>query len=97
MSDDQRRRDLKRAWKEQERQKLISSIPLPHTDLRDLFDHLDRGGFECDHSLRETIQFLQRRKIEVAQVVEWLRDNGGYCDCEVLLTVDDTFGELVGR
>jgi hypothetical protein len=72
MSDESKKRELKRTWKADERQKLLSSIPLGLRDLRDLFDHLDRGGIECDHTLRETIEFLQLRGIEVVPVVEWL-------------------------
>jgi hypothetical protein len=88
---------LKKAWQEQERQKLIASIPIPHKDLRDLFDHLDRGGVECDHTLRETTEFLRARGLDVERVVAWLREYGGFCDCEVIYNVDEKFGEIVGR
>ena len=44
MSNDARKDELKKAWKQQERQKLIDSIPMPQQDLRDLFDYLDREG-----------------------------------------------------
>ncbi len=98
MSDEARKAELKKAWKEQERQKLIASIPMPHRDLRDLFDHLDREGApKCDHTLRETTEFLQKRGLEVDHVVAWLRKHGRYCDCEVIFNVDDKFGEIVGR
>ncbi|MGQ0637086.1 MAG: DUF2695 domain-containing protein [Planctomycetaceae bacterium] len=98
MSKDPRKEALKKAWKEQEHQKLVASIPLPHEDLRDLFDHLGREGApECDHTLRETIEFLQNRGLDVERVVPWLHEHGGYCDCEVIYNVDDKFGEIVGR
>src|SRR5438046_1738739 len=97
MSKDPRKEELKKAWKEHEREKLVDSIPIPHKDLRDLFDHLDRGGVDCDHTLRETIEFLQKRGLDVEQVVAWLREYGGFCDCEVIHNVDEKFGEIVGR
>jgi len=87
---------LKRTWKPDEA-KSCSSIPLGLKDLRDLFDHLDRGGIECDHTLQETIEFLQFRGIEVVPIVEWLRNNGGFSDCEVIFNVDEKYGEMVGR
>jgi hypothetical protein len=60
MSNDPRKEELKKAWKEQERQKLIASIPMPQQDLRDLFDYLDRENPPpCNHTLRETKEFLQ--------------------------------------
>src|SRR6266542_411421 len=37
MSKDPRKDDLKKAWREQEQQKLVASIPIPHADLKELF------------------------------------------------------------
>jgi|HubBroStandDraft_5_1064220.scaffolds.fasta_scaffold980128_1 hypothetical protein len=98
MSNDPQKDALKKAWREQERQKLIASIPIPHEELRALFDYLDRPNPPpCDHTLKETIQFLEKKKLEVPRVVDWLRENGGYCDCEVIFNVEEKFGEIVGR
>jgi hypothetical protein len=98
MSNDPRKEDLKKAWKEQERQKLIASIPMPQQDLRDLFDYLDRENPPpCDHTLRDTLEFLKKRGLDAERIVPWLREHGGYCDCEVIFNVDDKFGEIVGR
>ena len=98
MSKDPRKKELKKAWKQREQQKLVDSIPMPHADLRALFDFLDREDApRCDHTLRETIQFLQQRGLDAEHIVPWLREHGGYCDCEVIYNVDDKFGEIVGR
>jgi hypothetical protein len=98
MSKDPRKEALKKAWLEQEQKKLTDSIPIPHADLKELFDYLDRENPPpCDHTLRETIQFLEKKKISVERVVPWLREHGGYCDCEVIYNVENTFGEIVGR
>jgi len=93
-----REEELKEAWK-QEQEKLVASIPMSHQDLRELFDHLDREGApQCDHTLlRETIEFLQKRGLDVERIVPWLREFGGYCDCEVIYNLDDKFGKIVGR
>jgi hypothetical protein len=97
MSKDPRKEELKRAFKQHERQRLIDSIPISHEDLRDLFDHLDRGGIECDHTFRETTAFLEARGLDVERVIAWLREHGGFCDCEVIYNVDEKFGEIIGR
>ena len=98
MSRDPHKEALRRAWKEQEQQKLIASIPMPQGDLSDLFDHLDRDGAPgCDNTLKETIEFLQERGLDVDRVLRWLREHGGHCDCEVIYNVDDEFGEILGR
>jgi hypothetical protein len=98
VSEDSRKDELKKAWREQERQKLLASIPMPPPDLRDLFDHLgSEGAAECDHTLRVTTGFLQQRGLDVAHTIPWLREHGGYCDCEVLANVEDEFAEILER
>lgn len=96
MSKDTRKKELKNAWREQERQNLTASIPMPLQDLRGLFDYLDQEGEAgCDHTLRLTAEFLQKRGLDVERIVPWLREHGGYCDCEVLANVEDKFGEII--
>ena len=96
MSKDPRKEAMKKAWREQENQKLLASIPMPKEDLKELFDYLDRSGAPaCDHSHRDTIQFLEKKKLDVQCVIPWLRENGGYCDCEVLANLEDKFGPLI--
>lgn len=46
-------------------------------------------------SLRLTTAFLESKKLDVQRVVPWLREHGGYCDCEVLANVEDGFGDLI--
>ena len=98
MSKDPQKEALKKAWKEQAKQKLIASIPMTHQDLRDLFAHLDRDDAPtCDHTLKETLGFLQKRGLDEDRVVPWLHEHGGYCDCEVIANVGDEFEEIIGR
>jgi hypothetical protein len=98
MIKDPRKDTLKKAWREQEQKKLVDSIPIPHADLKALFDYLDRENPPpCDHTLRETVQFLQTKKLSVERVVPWLREHGGYCDCEVIYNVEEKFRSIVGR
>jgi len=95
MSKDPRKDQLKNAWKLQQQQQLAASIPMPQQDLRDLFDYLDRPNTPpCDHTLRLTTEFLQQRSLEVERVVVWLREHGGYCDCEVIANVEDEFHDI---
>ena len=96
MNNDARKAGLKKAWKLQERQRLAASIPIPQRELRDLFDHLDRPDLPlCDHSLRHTSDFLRQRGIEIEPVAVWLREQGGYCDCEVIANVEDKFRDIL--
>jgi hypothetical protein len=93
---DKDRKAKLRAWREQQEQELRDSIPMPRSDLRALFDFLDRDAAPpCDHTLRETISFLRQRNLEIERVVPWLQNHGGYCDCEVVYNVEEKFQDIV--
>ena len=93
---DLRKDALKKAWREQENQKLLASIPMPKETLKELFDHLDEMLSEgCEHSLRLTAAFLESKKLDPQRVIPWLHEHGGYCDCEVLANIEAKFGDLI--
>ena len=65
--------------------------------LKGLLTYLNRENAPaCDHSLSDTTQWLGENGEDPEPVVSWLRDNGGYCDCEVISNVYDTVGDIVG-
>ncbi len=78
MSKYPRKNELMKAFKQQEHQKLVASIPMPNQDLHDLLNYLDRKDApECDHTLKETIEFLGKRGLDIERIVAWLRESGG--------------------
>lgn len=86
---DDRKRDLKRAWRKDERAKARAEFPLPTDELAALFAMLD-GELEreaCDHSRRLTEAWLAARHHDVGRVGEWLDEHSGLCDCDVLVNV----------
>lgn len=98
MSKDPHKDELKKAWRERRRQELAASIHMPLQDLRDLFVPLDQEApAGCNHILRVTAEFLQKRGLETESIIPWLREHGGYCDCEVLANVEDEFTEILGQ
>ena len=98
MSKDPRKDALKKAWRGQQEKNLIDSIPIPQADLKELFDYLERPNSPpCDSTLQDTIQFLEKKKLSVVLVVQWLHEHGGYCDCAVVYDVEEKFGPLIGR
>jgi hypothetical protein len=94
-SDRDRKRDLKRQFKERDRADAEARLPMPKPDLAALFDRLDErlGDEDCDHTLRHTEAFLAERGLDSASVLPWLHDSGGYCDCEVLANVEDQWAD----
>lgn len=50
-----------------------------------LMDEMSSPG-DCDHTLRRTKEFLSAAEGgDTTGSVAWLRERGGYCDCEVLM------------
>jgi Protein of unknown function (DUF2695) len=46
--------------------------------------------------MEHTIKFLMKKGIHVPKMMTWLNENGGYCDCEILKTVEDDWEEVFG-
>ena len=96
MTERDRKRQMKAAFKAQERAVLTASMPIGKEHVRALFAHLDRAGAPpCDHTLRDTTQFLESRGLDPKAVIPWLHHHGGYCDCEVIANVWDKYAELI--
>ena len=89
MEDEQRR--LKKAWQSEEKARARAAFPLPDEELGSLFDSVDArlSTENCDHSLRFTKAWLAQHSCAAPPVLEWLADNGGYCDCEVVTNARD--------
>ena len=71
-----------------------TSLPMGREDFRKLFDHLDiqLGDNACDDTPRFTKTFLENiGAANVEQILKWLADKGGYCDCEILANVEEQF------
>jgi hypothetical protein len=41
----------------------------------------------CDNTLAHTTDWLKSKGLDVDATLDWLRGEGGYCDCEVILNV----------
>lgn len=53
--------------------------------LKYLEERLD--GRDCDGTARHVAAFLRSRGLDVPGALEWLRDRGAWCDCEVWMNV----------
>jgi len=65
------------------------AAPLPAEELAELFAVLELVLLrrKCTGTLGLSERWLGGRGHDVARVVCWLQDNGGFCDCEVLFNV----------
>lgn len=68
----------------------LESLPISKDRIEELFAFLNAelARSECDHTLRFAMQFMMRKMLPFPKVTAWLNDNGGYCDCKVLETIE---------
>lgn len=98
MSNKDRKRELKTAFKAKELEALEASMPLSKEELRGLFDYLDTEiASGCDHTAKMTFSYLRSRSLDPDRIVPWLQELGGYCDCEVLANVEEKFEKILGQ
>lgn len=91
----QRRNDVKRSIRKSEKEAIVSSCPIPIENLRDLFDFLDirlTDGY-CDERFTMTFEFLAKYGLEHEAFVDWSIANGGGCDCEILLNIEEAIDD----
>ncbi|HEX7869188.1 MAG TPA: DUF2695 domain-containing protein [Chryseobacterium sp.] len=89
-----RRRQIHKELQEKAQIEFEKSLPISRENFQSLFDFLDekleKNG--CDDGLKLTKQFLETNQIQnVDEVENWLKENGGFCDCEVLYNVEELF------
>ncbi len=83
---------------EKEKQAFIESLPMSVEFFSELFDRLREKSViqSCNNTLELTLEFLEHKGVSTGNVIEWLKNHGGYCDCEVLMNVEDNFMILKG-
>ena len=95
--DKKERKEIRNQLAEKELAEFRKGLPFDENIFPKLFDfldfELDKKG--CNHTTILTKTFLDKNKVSnAADVIEWLADNGGFCDCEVLANVEDLFDYL---
>lgn len=94
MNKDQRKAKIEQ-YKDEMKNKFINSLPISCDIFYELFDYLDEklSKEDCNHNLEMTEEFLKQYNISIDEVEDWLLENGGRCDCEVLANVEDLFDQ----
>ena len=91
--DKQQRKKLLREAKLKAMEDAAEALPLSNTQFKALFDMLDErlpiDG--CDHTRRLTIAHIHSEGLPETETLEWLTENGGYCDCEVLANSEEAW------
>jgi hypothetical protein len=84
-------------WRVDQRAASRAKLPLSNEQMQAMFDMLDvefpRQG--CDHTLRLTQAWLVSNELPVERTITWLRENGGYCDCEALANSEEAWRNAI--
>ena len=94
MNEKERRSQIKQELKQKARDEFEKNLPMPRIKFQNLFNYLDEklSEAECDNTFRITEDFLNNHNIKDLNKIEnWLKENGGYCDCEVLNNIEEKF------
>lgn len=94
--DKARKKELLKAYANEQKQSFKDSLPMDEELFWNLFDYVGEkleAKDGCDHTLTFTREFLETQKVDVEHVLEWIINEGGGCDCEVLYNVEERFEE----
>jgi hypothetical protein len=91
-----KRQAIKQALRQAEHERFRATLPVAPELLRALFDFIDQrlADGECDNTLKYSMLFIAQRELESGRVIAWLESLGGFCDCEVLASVEERFLEI---
>ncbi|MEY8761868.1 DUF2695 domain-containing protein [Chryseobacterium tongliaoense] len=88
------RKQIRNELRQKQQEEFEKSLPVERKRFEELFDYLDHTLEEigCDDTHTLTTEFLKKNKvINIENVLNWLAENGGYCDCEILANVEEKF------
>ena len=77
----------------------LQSLPFPLSEIRKLVDHVEDAIFSkagdpsCDHTLTVTRQFLSAQGYSSEETLDWILEQGGGCDCEVVYNVSEVLDD----
>ena len=94
--DKARKKELLKAYANEQKQSFKDSLPMDEELFWQLFDYVDEKleiTDGCDDSLTFSREFLEKQKVDVEGVLDWIVNEGGGCDCEVLYNVEERFEE----
>ena len=84
---------LKKAYKERELKAVKESLPMKAVDFFPLFDFLDNELSEkgCQHDFSLLESYCKQKGIDFSVLAEWFKEQGGFCDCEIIANAEEQF------
>jgi len=93
-SEKERRKEILNDLRQTAKEEFNKNLPTIRQNFMNLFDYLDKKlkSKECNDTNDLTKQYFQEIGVEnIDEILNWLADKGGYCDCEILANVEQDF------
>src|SRR6185436_5898130 len=92
-------KEAKIEFKRQEQEELVSILPMSKEQLKEFFDHLDKGlnNEREAYSLKLTQEFCESKELDFNKVKEWAAELGGYNDEEILWNCEQEYEFLMDK
>lgn len=89
------KRKLLEEYQVEQMEEFEENLPMEKNLFYELFDYLNDKSetVDCNHDFSLTNEFLKDKNVDIEKVIEFLRENGAGCDCEVIFNVEEKFEE----
>jgi hypothetical protein len=90
----ERRKQLMDEITQKQKFEFENNLPMEKEKIIGLFDYLDKKLSEtyCDDTNRMTKEYLEKAgQSNIENILKWLSENNGCCDCEILANVEELF------
>ena len=72
------------------------SLPMKEMDFLPLFDFLDSelSQNNCQHDFSLLENYCKQKELDFFALAKWFKEQGGFCDCEIIANVEEQFEYL---
>lgn len=90
----ERRRQLMNEIAQKQKIDFENNLPMEREKFIGLFNYLDEklSETDCDDTNKMTKEYLEKTgQSNIESILNWLAENNGCCDCEILANVEELF------
>ena len=93
--DKQTRKAMLKAVQRREMAAAFERLPISNDEFQSLFDWISEKlpADGCDKTRKITEAYIRTRSLPAKELLDWLDDTSGFCDCEVLANSEQAWLE----
>jgi hypothetical protein len=95
--DKRNRKEALDRWKARQRASAGEKLPLPDSQMEELFRWLDAelSRRDCNHTLCLVQERCAQHHVAFESLEAWLHETGGFCDCEALANSERAWRDAI--